>query len=158
MSGLVATAETAQDIAAGLDKFLTFLPDYATEITALISECFAISSALRELSTAIGDSRFNRSYQQISDDVRVALQSLEYTFNDVSRIFGGLGRTVYVSQTAAYRTVWQEITEHFMSESGNSLCRRLEFYRRYLLVLACIVEGWESCLEPFTIRAFKLMC
>lgn len=145
MAALVATAEAAQDIAAGLDKFLSPLPDYSTEITALISECFAISSALRELETAIGDSRSNRRYHQIIEDVRVTLQSLEYTFNDVRRLFGGLGRADYISQSAAYRLVWQDITAHFMEESGNSLCRRLGFYRRFLLVLACVAEGLVIC-------------
>ncbi|KAL8785318.1 MAG: hypothetical protein Q9195_008687 [Heterodermia aff. obscurata] len=56
---LLAQAETAQDVAAGLNRFLDPVPEYSTEITALISECFAISSALRELQTAIGDSRYN---------------------------------------------------------------------------------------------------
>ena len=148
MNALVAYAETAQDIAAGLDKFLGPVPDYATEITALISECFAISSALRELSTAIGDSRHNRRYHQISEDIRITLQSLEYTFNDVRSLFGGLGRGFHIPQSTAYRSVWREITVHFVEESGSSLCRRLETYRRFLLVLVCVVEGLAAHLQP----------
>ncbi len=147
MNGLVARAEAAQDIAAGLNKFLGPVPKYSTEITALISECFAISSALRELSTAIGDSRYNSGYHEISEDLTITLQSLEYTFHDVKRLFGDLGRADYISQSAAYRSVWQEITAHFMEESGNSLCRRLEFYRRFLLVLVCVVEGFATILD-----------
>lgn len=146
MAGLVARAEAAQDIAAGLNKFLGSVPNYSTEITALISECFAISSSLRELNTAIGDSRYNRGYHEISEDLTITLQSLEYTFHDVRRLFGDLGRAEYISQSAAYRSVWEDITTHFMGESGNSLCRRLEFYRRFLLVLVCVAGGLATIL------------
>jgi len=147
MTDLVARAEAAQDIAAALNKFLGPVPNYSTEITALISECFAISSALRELRDAIGDSRYNGGYHEISGDLTITLQSLEYTFHDVRRLFGDLGRADYISQSAAYRSVWQEITAHFMEESGNSLCRRLEFYRRFLLVLVCVAEGLATILQ-----------
>ncbi len=147
MNRLVARAEAAQDIAAGLNKFLGPVPNYSTEITALISECFAISSTLRKLSTAIGDSRYNSGYHEISEDLTITLQSLEYTFHDVKRLFGDLGRADYISQSAAYRSVWQEITAHFMEESGNSLCRRLEFYRRFLLELVCVAEGFATILD-----------
>lgn len=147
MTDLVARAEAAQDIAAALNKFLGPVPNYSTEITALISECFAISSALRELRDAIGDSRYNGGYHEISGDLTITLQSLEYTFHDVRRLFGDLGRADYISQSAAYRSVWQEITAHFMEESGNSLCRRLEFYRRFLLVLVCVAEGFATILD-----------
>ena len=146
MTALVATAETAQDIAAGLHKFLGPVSDYSTEITALISACYALSSALRGLNTAIGDSRFNVRYHQISEDLRITLLSLEYTFNDVKHLFGGLGRPTHISQSAAYRSVWWEIATQFERESGNSLWRRLEYYQRFLLVLACIVEGFAAAL------------
>ncbi len=146
MAGLVAKAEATQDIAAGLDKFLGLVPNYSTEITALISECFAISSALRRLNSAIGDSRYNSGYHAISEDLHITLQGLEYTFVDVRRLFGHLGRAEYISQSAAYRSVWQELTAHFWEESGNSLCRRLEFYRRFLLVLVCVAEGLVTIL------------
>lgn len=146
MAGLVAGAEAAQDIAAGLNKFLGPVPNYSTEITALISECFAISSALRELNSAIGDSRYNSGYHEISQDLTITLQSLGYTFHDVRRLFGDLGRAEHISQSAAYRSVWQEITAHFMEESSNSLCRRLQFYCRFLLVLIYVAEGLATIL------------
>ena len=147
MTALVATAETAQDIAAVLDEFLGPVSDYSTEITALISACYALSSALRGLSTAIGDSRFNVRYHRISEDLHITLLSLEYTFNDIKRLFGGLGRPTHISQSAAYRSVWREIATHFERESGNSLWRRLEYYQSFLLVLACIVEGLAAVLS-----------
>ena len=142
---LLAQAETAQDIAAGLNRFLDPVPEYSTEITALISECFAISSAIRELRTAIGDSRFNRQYLEVQDDINVTLRSLDYTFEDVRRMFGGLGSAHHLSPASAYRSVWTEMTVHFQDESGNSLCRRLEYYRRFLLMLTCVVERLVAC-------------
>lgn len=144
---MIAHAETAQDIAAGLNKFLDPVPEHSTEITALISECFAISSALRELTTAIGDSRFNRRYHEVADDITVTLRSLEYTFEDVRRLFGGLGRADHFSEAAAYRAVWTEITMWFQEESNNLLCRRLEYYRRFLLMLTSFIERWIACQE-----------
>ena len=138
---LIAKAEEAQDVAAGLNKFLDPVPDSSTEITGLISECFAISSALRELSTAIADSRFRQYPAQVNDDINVTLASLDYTFEDVNRFFGGLRSTNYISSGSLYRSVWTEITVHFQDESGNSLCRRLEFYRRFLMALTSVVLG-----------------
>ena len=142
---LLAQAETAQDIAAGLNKFLDPVPDHSTEITALISECFAISSAIRELRTAIGDSRFNRQYLEVQDDIHVTLSSLDYTFDDVRRMFGGLGSAHHLSQGSAYRSVWRDITMHFEDESSNSFWLRLDYYRRFLLMLTCIVERLVAC-------------
>ena len=140
MATLLANAETAQDIAAGLNKFLDPVPEYSTEITALISECFAISSALRELTTAIGDQRYSRHLHLISEDLDVTISSLENTFDDVHRLFGGFGRINHISRGSSYRSVWTDITVHFQEESGNSLCRRLEYYRRFLLMLTCDIR------------------
>ena len=77
MGTLIANAESAQDIAAGLNKFLDPVPEHATEITALISGCFAISSVLRELSAAIADPRYIRNYDLIFQDLDITLNSLK---------------------------------------------------------------------------------
>ena len=140
----IATAESAQDIAAALEKFLDPVSDRSTEITALISECYAISSALRELNTCHGDLRYHSRPEQVSNDIRVALQSINYTFDDVRHFLGGLGDLIYPSQTAAYRAVWTNFNDHFEQESGNTLCRRLEFYRRFILAFICLIEGSAS--------------
>lgn len=156
MNALVATAETAENIAAGFNQFQGPVSDYSTEITALISEFFAVSSALRGLHTAIGDSRYNRWYLEISDDVRITLQSLDYTFNDVRRHFGHLGRAHHISQSAAYRSVWREISAYFQQESSNSLCRRLGFYCRFLLALSFFAEGLVASHDTIMIAAVQL--
>lgn len=139
---LIATAESAQDIAAGLNKFLEPVSEHSTEITLLIGECFNISSALRELDEAVGDSRQTRSYALISEDVRAVLQSLDYTFKDVNYLFGGLSRTIHISSSSAYRQVWRDIEKFFYDQSLNTLSVRLEYYKRFLQDLICIiVEG-----------------
>ena len=131
---LIAVAETAQSIAAGLNKFLDPVPECSTEITGLIAECFAISSALRELSNAISDPLFYRSFALIREDVRTVLSSLDHTFYDVGHLFGGLGG-------ATYRQVWREIDLHFQTESRNTLVTRLEYYRNFLIGLTRIISG-----------------
>ncbi|KAI4150792.1 MAG: hypothetical protein L6R39_002161 [Caloplaca ligustica] len=142
---LIAVAEKAQDIAAGFNKFIDAVPEISTEVTALISECYAISSALRELNTAKEDPRYAYDYDYISRDVFTVRQSLEYTFHDVSRLFGGLGRPSHISTRTAYYQVWSEIDDHFYLESHSSLCKRLEYNRLYLNEITCIlIDGQAS--------------
>lgn len=144
---LIATAETAQDIAAGLHKFLEPVSESSTEITGLIAECFAISSALRELNDAVGDVRQNRKYATISEDVRLVLLSLDYTFGDVHRIFGGLARPNHSTMSSAYRQVWRDIENYFQQQSRNTLSVRLEYYKTFLQHLICImIEGLAMIL------------
>ncbi|KAL8966947.1 MAG: hypothetical protein Q9197_005699 [Variospora fuerteventurae] len=116
---LIALAEEAQDIAAGFNKFLEPVPEISTEITGLISECYAISSALRELNTAKEDPRYAYDYDYVSRDVLIARQSLKYTFHDVFRLFGGLGRPSYISNRTAYYQVWRDIEDHFYQEASS---------------------------------------
>ena len=137
---LIAVAEQAQDIAAGFNKFLDPLPEISTEITGLISECYAISSALRELNTAREDPRYAYDYDYVSRDVLTVRTSLNYTFADVSRLFGGLGRPLsHVSNRALYNQVWREIDDHFYRESNASLLSRLEHNRLYIHELILIL-------------------
>lgn len=144
---LVATAEGAREVAICLDKFLEHLPEISTEITALISECYAISSALRELNTAKEDPRYSRRYNNVHQDVQIVCRSLEYTFHDVHRLFGGLGRSA-LSTRAAYSSVWRDIDDHFWNESRSSLCKRLEYNRLFLTELVCIlVDGFVISLH-----------
>lgn len=139
---LIAVAEKAQDIAAGFNKFLDPVPEFSTEITGLISECYAISSALRELDNAKEDPQYLYEFGDISPDVLIARQSLDYTFHDVRQLFGGLGRPTYISNRTAYYEVWREIDDHFYQESHCSLLKRLEYNRQYLQEITCIlIEG-----------------
>ncbi|MCJ1424320.1 hypothetical protein MMC29_002207 [Sticta canariensis] len=153
---LIATAESAQDIAAALSKFLDPVSESSTDITSAISECFAISSALRELDEVGGDSRQNRSYDLISDDVRAVLLSLRYTFEDVNDLFGGLLRTIHLSQSAVYRQVWRDIENFFLDESRNTLSVRLEYYKRYLQDMICIMIDGSLPNYEFDELAYRI--
>lgn len=140
---LIATAETAEDVASVFHKFLEPVSESSTQITGLISECFALSSALRELANAIQDPRNRGRYANVADDVQMTVSSVDYTFSDVHRLFGGLGRSTHLTISAGYRAVWREMEDHFYNESRNTLCERLEFYKRFLKDLTgVIIEGF----------------
>lgn len=138
---LIAVAEKAQDISAALDKFLGPLDDQSAEITALMAECLATSSALRALDRKIGDFPYHLHYPGISNDLTTVKDSLNYTFSDFKRILGGLGR-VAVVPNAEYGYVWQNLCAFFRAESGNTLRRRLEIYCNVLEDLSdTLTEG-----------------
>lgn len=140
---LIATAENAQDVGSGLNKFLEPVSESSAQITRLISDCFAISSALRQLANAILDPRSGLRYPIISQDVEIAVRSLDYTFNDVHRLLGGLGRTTHLTTGVGYRAVWRDIEDHFQVESGSTLDKRLDTYKLYLQDLFdIIIEGF----------------
>ncbi|KAL8837596.1 MAG: hypothetical protein Q9170_002473 [Blastenia crenularia] len=145
---LIAVAEKAQDIAAGFNKFLDPVPEISTEVTGLISECYAISSALRELNTAREDPRYSYDYDGVIRDVHTVRQSLDYTFTDVFRLFGGLGRPAsHISNRTLYHQVWREIDDHFYRESRSSLIKRLESNRLYLQDITCILIDGQALSE-----------
>ncbi|KAI9704431.1 MAG: hypothetical protein M1836_007294 [Candelina mexicana] len=135
---LLDEAENAQDVAAGLNRFLDAIPECSTEITAVISELFAISSALRELHTALASRRYGRRGPLIEDDMELALPSLNITLEDIVEMFGRLGRSPLAT---AYRRVWKVICLNFRDEGGISLCSRLEIYRTFFIELALVLTG-----------------
>ena len=136
-NALIAVAETAQDVAAGLNKFLIPVADASAEIASLIAQCFAISAALRRLHRAVEDCDFDRRYTRIREDVVTVRESLVYTFRDVQRLFGiGLGRAT-ILPGAEYRQVWRDLTAHFKAQSNNTLERRLQIYEGLLKDLTC---------------------
>lgn len=138
---LIAAAEKAQDIAAALDKFLDPVDDQSAEITALMAGCLSTSSSLRELDKTIGDFPYHRRYPDISSDLTTVKDSLNYTFRDVLRLFGGLARVAVIPR-AEYGYVWADLCDFFRAESGNTLCRRLEIYCTVLKELTyTLIEG-----------------
>lgn len=138
---LIAVAETAQDVAEALNKFLRPVEDQSEEITALIAECYSTSSALHRLANTIEEDLTNPKNAEISADLSKVRQSLEFTFRDVQRIFGGLAR-VGIIPGAEYIGVWRELCRFFKDESGNSLCRRLDLCKQFLVDLSVILtEG-----------------
>ncbi|KAL9002802.1 MAG: hypothetical protein Q9188_004287 [Gyalolechia gomerana] len=143
---LIAVAEDAQDIAACFNKFLDPVPEISVQITRVISECYAISSALRELDSATQNPRYAYDYAYVARDITTVCQSLHYTFSDVSDLFRGLGRPLsHVSNWTLYKQVWREIDDHFYRESNTSLHKRLEHNRLYIDEIFCsLIDGQRS--------------
>ena len=138
---LIAVAEDCIDIAEALRRFLIPVDDESAEITALIAECYSVSSALRKLERSIGPFPYHRYYPDISYDLTTVKDSLNLTFEDVHRILGHLGRVAVVPR-AEYEYVWDDLCEYFRRESGNPLRRRLEIYATLLEGLTDImIEG-----------------
>ncbi len=137
-NSLIAVAETAQDVGAGLNRFLDPVADASAEIAALIAQCFSISAALRRLDEAVEEYQYHRRYDRIHLDILNVKESLVYTFRDVQRLFGGLGR-IAILPGAQYRQVWREISVHFRAQSNNTLERRLQMYHDCLKGLTCIL-------------------
>ncbi len=141
-NALIAVAETAEDVGAGLNKLLDPVADASAEIAALIAQCFSISAALRRLGEAVEEYEDHRRYDRIYRDIENVRESLVYTFRDVKRLFGvDLGRAA-IPTGAQYRQLWRDLTEHFRAESNNTLERRLQKYHDCLRGLRCIlIEG-----------------
>ncbi|KAK4981973.1 hypothetical protein LTR66_009560 [Elasticomyces elasticus] len=121
---LIRHAKNAEDVAAGLQVFLDRVPQHATDISAIISELFATSSAIRALHTASDDVRYARAFYTIRSDLDLVLCSLQYTLGTVRGIFARTG-------LASYRALWDGLNL-FVQTEGPSLCTRLEWYRVFL--------------------------
>lgn len=137
---LLADVENARDVGASFDRFAAALPDHLMEITALVSELYAISSALCDLENNILSPQYTSRLTVILDDLDVVRLSLAITLKDASRLFGRLGDAGYPPTAGAYRQVWGDVCYHFRTESGYSLLVRLERYRKFLLELSCIMR------------------
>ena len=138
---LIAVAEDSIDIAEALKRFLIPVDDESAEIQALIAECYLVSSALRKLERTIGPFPHHRFYLDISFDLRTVKDSLNFTFENVHRILGRLGRVAGLPR-ADYAYVWDDLCEYFLRESGNPLRRRMEIYGTLLEGLTDIlIEG-----------------
>ena len=138
---LIAVAENAHDVASALSKFLDPVAEYSADIAELIAELFNTIAALRKLDAARKNPIYFRRRGHIAEDVETVTCSLIYSFKDVQKILGGLGKATIVPG-GAYRQVWRELTVHFKNESNNSLCRRLFLYQQFLWDLTHrLVEG-----------------
>lgn len=129
---LLVVAGAAHDVAAGLNKFLVPVAEDAVEIKTLISKCFAVSSSLHGLASAIGRSTAAAAlaYGGIARPTAEVTACLDHTFKDVHQIVGeGLGdaKRAKVSVSTAYRKVWRNINQYFQGQSRNTLSRRLEY-------------------------------
>ena len=146
---LIANAETAQELAPALLEFQAHVPEAATEITALASELYAISAALLELKTALGEPRNYRNKNLVDEDKYVVLRSLEYTFKDTQDFLRGLHSRAYRSVHHAYTDVWTQLDTFFQNQSNNTLLGRLGYYKDFIDDLTPIVQGYVCRATTF---------
>ena len=143
---LLYEADIAKDVAAALFPFLDSLPGASTEISGIMSELFALNSALRELRTGLRSRQYRRNAGLILDDVDLALPSLSRTLGDIDRLFGRVG----ITQNRGPRTysrLWREICCMFQHGSS-SLLGRLETYRVFFVELFTMLRRCVSQNRP----------
>ena len=138
---LTANSEAARTLAHEILEFQEWVIDPENEISALAETFSSISAALSTLKRVESDLRNIPGVEDIQDDKRVVLRSLEYTFGDVRRLFGGLKDPRYRTNTEAYTEVWADIEDYFLEESNNALLDRLDYYYRFLKDLIDVVKG-----------------
>ena len=138
---LTANSEVARTLAHEILEFQEWVIDPESEIAALAEAFSSISAALSTLKRVEDDPRNVYGVDDIQDDKRIILRSLEYTFGDVRRLFGGLRDPKYRTNTEAYNEVWADIEEYFLEEGNNALLNRLDYYYRFLKDLIDVAKG-----------------
>lgn len=131
---LTRLARDAEDCASGLLPFKDSLPNRSTHITAILSELFAISTALQQLGQAHGDHVFQPSWFRIRNNLALVVPALELTFK---AIFDSFGRV----RTLSYARVWTDLEYRMEREEGMVLVERLEMFRTFVLALMGVLEG-----------------
>lgn len=134
---LIRLATNAEDAASGLFVYRDGLPFYATRITAIITELYAVSAVLRELDNAQIDPGHRPGWYRIENHVDLIVLSVQYTLEDV---FGMFRRARGRSQ----KMVWDDL-EHRMSQDETvDFLERLSWYRAFLEDTFALLEGHES--------------
>jgi hypothetical protein len=154
---LTAEAERAEDIGDAFSKFKVAVDDQAAEVTALVSELYAVGSALREIDAPSQSPDYGLNFRIIEDDLDLVRASLTYTLDDVFRILGKIGNGDRHLTTAAYRQTWKDITYHFQRRGPGRLCSLLETYHLFLQALCNKLKG-SSRISPSSAPSEKLTC
>ena len=147
---LTAEAERAEDIGDAFGKFKVAVDDQAAEVTALVSELYAVGSALRAIDADSQLPDYGLNLYIIEDDLELVRDSLTYTLDDVFRILGKIGNGDRLLTTAAYRQTWKDITYHFQHRVGRRLWSVVEMYRLFLLALSNKLRG-SSGIFPYSV-------
>ncbi|KAH9811176.1 hypothetical protein Tdes44962_MAKER05909, partial [Teratosphaeria destructans] len=132
---LIRLAENAEDAASGLYLFRDSLPQNATQITVIISELFANSSLLREISHAYSDLRYQPSFWRIREDMGLLVSSSQATYQDVLLMFRrapGRGH---------HQIVWEDMRYRMEHEESLDLSRRVQLYTIFLKAQRDIIKG-----------------
>ncbi|KAI9803010.1 MAG: hypothetical protein M1825_002243 [Sarcosagium campestre] len=138
---LLEEAEAAKDVAAGMFPFLNHVPQSSAEITGVMSELFAISSVLRELSTGLRSRRCHNRIPSIVDGLNLVVPTLSTMLDDILHMFERLGITP-ARGVQAYTRVWREIQRMATIQGAPaSLLQRLEICRVFLVELLGVLRG-----------------
>lgn len=141
---LIVDAEDAEAIAEAFSKFKTHVPDQAPDITASISELYAIGSALRDIDKALDSAEYSRNFPLIEKDLELVCSSLRDTLEDVFEILGRIGNGSPVLTAGMYRQNWKDITLFFIQNRRITLRTRLEIYRAFIAKLPGIIKRFAS--------------
>lgn len=144
---LIVDAENAEDIADAFSKFKAPVPDHAADITASISDLYAIGSGLRSIDAALNSVEYSRNRRLIDQDLELVCLSLQNTLEDIFRILGHIGNGSRVLNDGMYRQTWKEISLFFILNGQIPLRTRLEKYKRFILELADIVKRFATLLS-----------
>lgn len=124
------TAGAAESAAASLSAFRAPLPEQSTEITALISDLYAISSSLLSLEDLSKDPRYQPYWPRVHSDVDLVQSSLKYTVDDIVNYSNRVAGSRVSPE--AYSHTWQTLSRYFWEQSEYSLSTRLARYRTFL--------------------------
>ncbi len=144
---LIPDAEKAEDIAEAFNKFKTYVPDQAPDITASISELYAIGSALRDIDRALDSAEYSRNFPLIEEDLELVCSSLYNTLEDVYKILGRTGNGSPVSNPGWYRQNWKDITLFFLRKRSTTLRMYLESHKFHIARLHSVIKRFTSTHE-----------
>lgn len=141
---LVRLAHDAEDVASGLVTFRDNLPRNRTNITAIISELFAVSAILRRIDEAQSDVDLQPSFYRIRDDTGKLYASLKSTLEDVFDMFRRC-------RDLPKQLCWDDLQHHMRRTEGLGLFERMQCYHDFLQAQDDIVHG----LQPIGIRDLR---
>jgi hypothetical protein len=134
---LIRLAQAAEDVASGLHIFREGIPSQATSLTTIVSELFAVSSALRKLDHAQGDARRESNFYRIEDDLRLVLPCLHFTLEDALRMFARV-------QQRPVAIVWADLEHRMRDEETVGFGERTKWFTEFLGLLYARLDGYAS--------------
>jgi hypothetical protein len=132
---LLAEAERAEDIGLAFEKFKAPVDDQAAQVTALVSEVYAIGTSLRNINTTIHSPEYAPELAEIEEDLNLVRTSLTHTVDNVLRILGDIGNGEPLPVPREYRQTWKELTFHFQHDRCGGLYARFRVYSVFLAAL-----------------------
>ncbi|KAJ5918856.1 hypothetical protein N7454_010000 [Penicillium verhagenii] len=127
---LRASVEDAEDAAAGFTTFRAPVPEHAAEVTALISDLYAISASFTSLDAFSKNPQYQPNWAYAWHDVDLVRQSFKFTIEDMFKYFYRLDNGNNTPEN--YKRVWQSLNRFFQDESRHPLAIRLGRYKTFL--------------------------